>query len=271
MFRGEVAFTADSASAAFVVPLAAREGPDSRIRGYASGEDWDAVAALRGMTIQGQVDPSTDTAGPLITFEPHALQVVVGQTLTAVLEDPSGIRLFTPGGAALELVARDPQNTEVARLPVTDRFAYDPGSYTRGRVSFPVPDLENGPYHLAIAAFDNFGNSDTSATDVEITTGGTGIGFQDVYAYPNPLDSETDVVFTLDRSIEVSIRIFSVSGRTVRKATVQASAGRNGWRWDGRDQAGDPVANGVYLLRLAAKGSSGEDPSQYLERLVVVR
>jgi len=106
--------------------------------------------------------------------------------------------------AAIELVVRDPQSTEVARLPVTNGFAYDSGSYTRGQVSFPVPDLADGSYRFTLTALDNFGNSTGSDTDVEIATNPE-TRFHDVFAYPNPFDAETDVVFTLDHSLEVSI------------------------------------------------------------------
>jgi flagellar hook assembly protein FlgD len=95
------------------------------------------------------------------------------------------------------------------------------------------------------------------------------VSFTSVYAYPNPFSTDTDVVFTLDRDVEVTLRIYSVSGRLVQKATLPGASGRNGYHWDGRDQEGDSVANGVYLLQLSAPGNS--DPVKYLERLVVLR
>jgi flagellar hook assembly protein FlgD len=90
-------------------------------------------------------------------------------------------------------------------------------------------------------------------------------------AYPNPYDPESGplrLLFTLSRSAEVTVRIYTVSGRLVRGETLAGTRGPNAFRWDGRDGRGDPVANGVYLVLL----STGEkDPQRRLERLVVLR
>jgi flagellar hook capping protein FlgD len=144
------------------------------------------------------------------------------------------------------------------------------GSHTKGTAHFPVPTgLANGNYTFQVIAADNFGNLTSTSTPVRVTTSGPGVSFTSVYAFPNPFSTDTDVVFTLDRDVEVTLRIYSVSGRLVQRTTLPGASGRNGYHWDARDQAGDPVANGVYLLQLSAPGTS--DPVKYLERLVVLR
>jgi hypothetical protein len=35
------------------------------------------------------------------------------------------------------------------------------------------------------------------------------------------------------------------------------------YAWDGRDEFGDPLANGVYLYRIVAKKANGEDFKAY--------
>ena len=270
MFRGDARFASDSLAAGFVVPLSAREGPDARIRGYAWTEGGDALAAIAPIPIAGSVDSTLDTQGPVITFEAHPPEMTAGQTIGAVLEDPSGILLVTSGEPALVLVVLDAQNTEVLRVPLTEDFAYDIGQYTRGTVRFPIPaGLQNGTYTFRVTAADNFGNPTVAATTVQVSSGGNGVSFTSVYAYPNPLTTETDVVFTLDRDVEVTLRIYSVAGRLVQSATLTGAPGQNGYHWNGRDQAGDPVANGVYLLQLSAPGS--DEPVKHMERLVVLR
>jgi peptidase C25-like protein/flagellar hook capping protein FlgD len=271
MFRGDFRFAADSVAAAFTVPIAAREGPDARVRGYAWDGSTDVLAALTPVRIAGAVDPSLDTQGPIITFNTHPSEMVIGQTLAAVIEDPSGVLLVTSGQPALMLIVLDDQQAEVTRVPLTDYFQYDLGSHVRGTARFPIPQVPaNGGYTLRVTAADNFGNPASASTPVHVSSGATGVSISEVYAYPNPLTTDTDVVFTLDRDVQVTLRIFSVSGRLVQKATVLGAPGRNGYHWDGRDQAGDQVANGVYLLQLSAQGNSG-DPVKHLERLVVLR
>jgi len=269
MYQGNFQFAADSVNAAFYVPLSAREGPDARIRAYAWTDNDDAIAAVYPVAISGSVS-SLDTDGPVITFDNHPTGVVVGQILGVVLEDPSGVLLTNSGQPAIILIVLDEQNNEVTRLPLTDQFQYDVGSHTKGTAHFAVPaGLANGNYTFKVTASDNFGNAAESTTAVRVSSGPPIVGFSSVYAYPNPLTSDTDVVFTLNADTEVTLRIYSVSGRLVQKTTLPATSGRNGYHWDARDQAGDPVANGVYLLQLSAKGSG--DPVKHLERLVVLR
>ncbi|HET9233641.1 MAG TPA: C25 family cysteine peptidase, partial [Candidatus Eisenbacteria bacterium] len=270
MFRGDARFSTDSLATAFVVPISAREGPDARIRGYAWTDGGDAVAAITPLPIAGSVDPSLDTQGPVITFEAHPPEMTAGQTIGVVFEDPSGILLFTSGEPALVLVVLDAQNAEVLRMPLTEDFAYDVGQHTRGTVRFAIPEgLENGTYTFRVSAADNFGNPTAATTTVQISSGGNGVSFTSVYAYPNPLTTDTDVVFTLDRDVQVTLRIYSVSGRLVQHTTLSGAPGQNGYHWNGRDQAGDPVANGVYLLQLSAPGS--DESVKHMERLVVLR
>ena len=50
---------------------------------------------------------------------------------------------------------------------------------------------------------------------------------------------------------------------------MEAASGGNAFMWDGKDEAGDAVANGVYLVHLTASGSGGA--KRHLERVAVVR
>jgi flagellar hook assembly protein FlgD len=85
--------------------------------------------------------------------------------------------------------------------------------------------------------------------------------------YPNPFSTSTRFVFTLTGSQEpeeVLIQIMTVTGRVVREITEDELGkiyiGRNitEFAWDGTDEFGDKLANGVYLYRVKAK-INGED------------
>ncbi len=85
--------------------------------------------------------------------------------------------------------------------------------------------------------------------------------------YPNPFSTSTRFVFTLTGSEtpdDIIIQIMTVSGKVVREITESElgplSIGRNitDFAWDGTDEFGDPLANGVYLYRVKAK-INGED------------
>ena len=59
-----------------------------------------------------------------------------------------------------------------------------------------------------------------------------------------------------------------MSGRLVWEDRIAARAGENSFPWDGRDRAGDRVANGVYLLQLTLRGEGARLPMDPPGRLV---
>ncbi|MBK8873434.1 MAG: hypothetical protein IPN13_05725 [Bacteroidetes bacterium] len=87
--------------------------------------------------------------------------------------------------------------------------------------------------------------------------------------YPNPFSTSTRFVFTLTGS-EIpeyfKIQIMTVTGKIIREITTQELGqiriGKNisEYAWDGKDEFGDQLANGVYLYRVLSllKGSAIE-------------
>jgi subtilisin family serine protease len=72
-------------------------------------------------------------------------------------------------------------------------------------------------------------------------------------ARPNPSRAATTLTFSLARPQPVSLEVFDLGGRRVRAlAAGRFASGSHAVAWDGRDEAGRPVAAGVYLARLAS-------------------
>jgi hypothetical protein len=71
--------------------------------------------------------------------------------------------------------------------------------------------------------------------------------------YPNPFNPSTHVDFTLARRELVVVDVYNALGQKIRtlKSAVMP-AGEYSLEWDGRTDAGLPVASGVYLCRLVA-------------------
>ena len=69
---------------------------------------------------------------------------------------------------------------------------------------------------------------------------------------PNPFNPGTTLRFNLPTSGIVSLDIYNVLGQVVRKVLSKQvlEAGHHALPWDGRDDAGNPAATGVYLYRL---------------------
>ena len=76
--------------------------------------------------------------------------------------------------------------------------------------------------------------------------------------YPNPFNPETWIPYQLAESAEVTLRIYAVSGALVQTLNLgHQLAGTYQERsraayWDGKNEAGEPVASGVYFYTLNA-------------------
>ncbi len=70
---------------------------------------------------------------------------------------------------------------------------------------------------------------------------------------PNPFNPSTTISFSLPAPGHASLAVYDITGRKVRTlVSGLMSSGEHAVTWDGRDEAGQPVASGVYISRLTA-------------------
>ena len=94
----------------------------------------------------------------------------------------------------------------------------------------------------------------STAVTEEIT--GLPTGFALGKNYPNPFNPETVIPYSLPGRAPVKLTVYDVRGAKVRTLVDQVlPGGHHATRWDGRDDAGQQVASGVYLYRLAITGA----------------
>jgi len=71
--------------------------------------------------------------------------------------------------------------------------------------------------------------------------------------YPNPFNPVTVISWQLAFGGEVEIKIFNLLGQNVRTlVNERQEAGYHSVVWEGQDEAGNPVASGIYLYRIRA-------------------
>ncbi len=130
-------------------------------------------------------------------------------------------------------------------------------------VNYTPKKLPDGIYTLKVQGTDASGNQ----SGIEPYQ----ISFQVVnktmvshfYPYPNPVMDKTQFIFTLTGDVpdDMRIRIMTSSGKVVRTITQQElgniHVGHNisEFMWDGTDEYGDKLANGVYLYRVDIKSA----------------
>jgi len=85
----------------------------------------------------------------------------------------------------------------------------------------------------------------------------------DAFSFPNPFSRETNIVYSLNLAVEeVTVDIYTVSGLLIRtldmptdKLAPASLARPHSVLWDGRDLAGDRVANGAYIYVIHVRRS----------------
>jgi flagellar hook assembly protein FlgD len=88
--------------------------------------------------------------------------------------------------------------------------------------------------------------------------------------YPNPIRDKTEFTYMLTRDAEVTIRIYTISGKLIRKLEdIIGTAGFNRTAWNGRDEDEDELANGVYLYKITAE--TDDEKVEEVEKLIIMR
>jgi photosystem II stability/assembly factor-like uncharacterized protein len=84
--------------------------------------------------------------------------------------------------------------------------------------------------------------------------------------YPNPFNPHTTISYRLSSPGDVSLTIYNVLGERIRSFSfADQSAGQHRMTWDGRNDAGRPVASGLYFCRMDAGGAA------YTRKMVLLR
>ncbi len=130
------------------------------------------------------------------------------------------------------------------------------------RVEWHPELLMDGKYTLSIKATDrskNVSGAIDYSIQFEVVNKQT---ITQVFNYPNPFSTSTKFVFTLTGS-EVpdifTIQIMTITGKVVKEITKDElgtiRVGRNvtNYEWDGKDEFGDKLANGVYLYKVMVR------------------
>jgi flagellar hook assembly protein FlgD len=129
------------------------------------------------------------------------------------------------------------------------------------QVTYRPEKLADGVYSLRVQARDVKGNQGLRPYTVKFEVVNTS-SVTHFYPYPNPFSTNVRFVYTLTGDQipdEMKIQIMTVSGKVVREITQDElgplRVGNNitDFAWDGKDEFGDQLANGVYLYRVITR------------------
>jgi hypothetical protein len=122
-----------------------------------------------------------------------------------------------------------------------------------------TPTLKDGRHSLEVLAKDASGNffDTTSSRTVFYVYNNPDLLY--VYNYPNPFKNDTYFTFELRGTVvpeEFQVKIYTVAGRLIKELTVPPSVmniGFNRIYWDGRDEDGDEISNGIYFYKIISR------------------
>jgi len=206
----------------------------------------DQQPPLVGINVEGQsfADEDYISSNPVIS---------------AAIEDANGIDIYS---YPIEI------SLNGAPVPSSDYSGtYSPQTTNLCLVSY-MPELSAGHYVLTMKAYDCFGNAAVDTISFNVTVG---FDIPWVANHPNPFQSETVIAYVVASDTpadQVTIKIYTVRGRLIWESYDHSvGPGYVEVVWDGRDQDGERVANGVYYYKMTIIDGDGTKHSPILGKM----
>ncbi|MEO0161689.1 MAG: C25 family cysteine peptidase [candidate division WOR-3 bacterium] len=260
-------------TAKFTVPIIPTlHQPMIKLSGYKDR----ASATCDSIRVYGSAVPTTDQEGPEVSFYEGARPLKDGDwvdktfILTGRVIDESGINLLNSKEDARGFFLYVGKDNITNRIDLRNSFIYNKNSDAEGEFKTEIT-LENSTDSITVYVSDNCFNQ----TIKKITLNANiyeRVSIANVLIYPNPVKNDDGIwiTFLLTQSARVTIKVYTVSGRLVKVLpTIPSSAGYNQRFWNCRDEAGDKLSNGVYLICITAEGNSGSDKK--IEKFIIAR
>ncbi|MGJ5643408.1 type IX secretion system sortase PorU [Formosa sp. S-31] len=290
IFRGQASVSNGQFQFEFVVPkdIGVPEGY-GKLSFYSKTENptQDQTGASVNQVKIGGINENApeDNTGPLVSIFMNDENFVSGgitntsPSLLVKLEDENGIN--TASGIGHDIVALI-DGDETNPYVLNDYYETEIDSYQKGVATYPFRDLEPGLHTLSVKAWDVYNNSSTTEIQFIVFDEDQKLVVNNVLNYPNPFVNYTEFWFNHNSSdtLDVSIQIFTVSGKLVRTLNGQTNGGEccnqgssslsRDIVWDGRDDFGDKIGKGVYVYKLTVKSNTLNKTVEKIEKLVIL-
>ncbi len=221
--------------------------------------DRDRINPLLDVTFDGR----HITDGEYVSVNPEILFRLKDENKYLALNDSSEFLIFM-------IYPSDPTNpvqitnsqTNVTYIPATST---NNGRNNEARLIYK-PTLTDGTYEVRAQGIDRSKN-DAGKYDYRIKFKvDSKPSITNILNYPNPFSTSTQFVFTLTGATipeQIIIQIFSATGKVVKEITrdqlgsLHIGTNVTDYRWNGTDNFGDRLANGVYFYRVMTRNLDG--------------
>ncbi len=273
LFRGVAEVTNSSYSAGFIVPDDVSNGNNGSTISYVfdPATKQDYVNYYYPLTTSNMAQPVSNTDAPEIRLYLGSMDFRAGDTVTpnpmlyARISDSNGINVTGSPGHNILLI----MDQSLQPIDVTSYFKYDTNSWTEGLLSYQLSKLSEGPHTLQLIAFDNFNRPSVASTHFHVRKSGF-LSIERLLIYPNPVKSDATITFILSRDAEITINLYTMTGRRIKTINAPGRQGFNQIPWDGRDAEGKRLANNTYFIKVRATDSD-RGTAEKTERIVIYK
>ncbi|UTW64312.1 hypothetical protein KFE98_09290 [bacterium SCSIO 12741] len=229
-------------------------------------EHFNNVMAAQTFVVADQTNPLLDVTfdgvhildGDLVSARPEIGISLDDDNPFMLLEDTSSFEVYLtyPDKRERRVYFREnPSGTHLNFTPASN-------AKNKARVNFDPVLTEDGVYKLRVRATDASGNESGKLdyqVHFEVINKST---ITQIMNYPNPFTTSTRFVFTLTGwkvPDYFRIQILTVTGKVVKEidrgelGEIRIGKNITSYAWDGTDQYGDRLANGVYFYRVITR------------------
>lgn len=221
---------------------------------------------LKIVGVSSYADSLKDTIPPEIHIQP----CFAGSTTdfanggTIKLQSPACIQVVVEDSTALDFREQADEGISFEVVGVQDPFHPRPfleqtSKRAKVRMNFAETRYPAGNYVFKVSALDVLGNRSVNVVNLEITDDLKN-GLVDVFNAPNPVGKKGTTFYfknlAFERMSKVDIFIYNQNGKLV-KVIKNAVSGVT--HWDGRDNHGRLLANGLYHYVVRSRVSSTKD------------
>ncbi len=261
--RSSVGLSGDNVLAVFANP---HSQPEVLYDNNIMDEKFNVIADKLNPILDVTFDGRHIQDGELVSAKPDIIITNKDENKSRLLVDTSTMKIALKG-------PNDGSPVPVSFL--SGQLVFTPGSLAnnnKAKVEYRPQNLGDGTYELHVQAFDESGNKSGNHEYVITFEIITKSKVSNVFVYPNPFTTKAKFVFTLTGS-EVpdymKIQIMTITGRVVKEIRKEELGpmriGNNisQYTWDGTDEFGSLLANGLYMYRVVVKDATGKQFDNY--------
>ena len=256
LFRGNFKLSEGYNSANIRIPQDISYSQNSsKILIYLINGDDENISEINPIYLVGG-DETMDSNGPLINFVSSNGRIFKSgdhkspnEKIIVEITDPLGINLTKELGHSIIIKNLDNNQS----FDITDDFLYDDNSITTGRIN--LEDYFRTDVNHLLIAWDNANNPSEQEIRL-ISSDNENLRLYNVYNFPNPFINDTKFTFELSLEADVAINIYTLGGRKIKSFMNKSyQPGFHTVEWDGKNEYGKLLSNGVYLYKIKAENN----------------